>query len=158
MDSTNIAYPRTAANIAIDILIPSTIENNIVLHSLNEAAVGIGEYNEEYGLGGSVTEINNIEYKWTDWSQAPDPSWFDPDRKLSHYHQNLGKEPSTIAFLEEASKRPLHTLWPEYSAEAVLQFFRDGFSTDFTDVVPPYAPDTIYSYNIFDVSAQLHWS
>jgi chitodextrinase len=158
MDSTNYAYPRTAANVAITILIPSTIENNILVHSLNEASVGIGEYDQEYGLGGSVTEINNIEYRWTDWDQVPDPSWFDPDRRLSHYHQNLGKESSTIAFLEEAAKRPLHTLWPEYSAEAVIQFFRDGFSTDFTDVVPPHAPDTIYSYNISDVSARLAWS
>ncbi len=158
MDSTNYVYPRTAANVAITILIPSTIEDNIMTHSLNEGAAGIGKYDEEYGLGGSVTEINNIEYKWSDWSQLPDPAWFDPDRKLGHYHQNLGGEASTVAFLEKAAKRPLRTLWPEYSADAVLQFFRDGFSTDIEDIISPSAPDTVSVFNVSDVSAELAWS
>ena len=157
MDSTNIAYPRTGANVAITILIPSTIENNIVAHSLNEAGTGIGGYDEEYGLGGSVTRINNIEYRWTDWQQIPDPAWFDPDRKIAHYHQNMGKEPSTIAFLEEASKRPLRTWWPEYSADTLIAFFKTGFSTDFTDDIPPQSPDTVFLINITDVSAELEW-
>ena len=157
MDSTNIAYPRTGANVAITILIPSTIENNIVAHSLNEAGTGIGGYNEEYGLGGSVTRINNIEYRWTDWQQIPDPDWFDPDRKIAHYQQIMGEEPSTIAFLEEASKRPLHTWWPEYSADTLIAFFKTGFSTDFTDDIPPQSPDTVFLINITDVSAEIEW-
>jgi chitodextrinase len=158
MDSTNIAYPRTGANVAITILIPSTIANNIITHSLNEGSEGVGEYDEEYGLGGSVTEINNIEYRWGDWTDSPDPAWFDPNRKLVHYNQNLGGEASTIAFLEAAAKRPLRTLWPDYSAEAVIGFFKDGFSTDLVDSVPPSAPDTIEVFNISDVSAELKWS
>jgi chitodextrinase len=158
MDSTNIAYPRTGANVAIVPILPSTIENNVLTHSLNEGASGISEYVDEYGLGGSVTLSNNIEYKWNDWSQIPDPLWFDPDRKLSHYHQNLKKEPSTVAFLEEAVKRPLHTLWPKYSAETLIEFFKTGFRTDMVDVNPPDAPDTIYFNNISDVSAELIWS
>ncbi len=158
MDSTNIAYPRTGANVAIYPTIPCTIEKNIMTHSLNEGASGISEYVDVYGLGGSVTLSNNIEYKWSDWSQVPDLSWFDPDRKLSHYHQNLEKEPSTVAFLEEAAKRPLHTMWPKYSAEAVIEFFKTGFRTDMMDLNPPAAPDTIYLENISDVSAEFSWS
>ncbi len=158
MDSTNSDYPRTAANVAIDILLPSTIENNIVTLSLNEAPVGIGDYRDEYGLGGSVTKVNNIEYKWTDWKQLPDPLWFDPDRKLSHYHENLGESPSTVAFLEEAAKRPLHTLWPAYSSDAVISFFKNGFATDMEDLVPPEAPKTIHVHHISDVSAELDWT
>jgi len=158
MDSTNIAYPRTGANVAITAIIPGTIENNILCHSLNEPAAGIGEYVDEYGLGGSVTEINNIEYNWTSWDQTPDPAWFDPDRRLAHYNQNLGGEPSTEAFLEVAAKRPLRTLWPEYSAEAVIRFFRTGFSTDTADMNPPSAPDTIFVEDLSDVSARLVWS
>ena len=158
MDSTNIAYPRTGANVAVTAIIPGTIENNILCHSLNEPATGIGEYVDEYGLGGSITEINNIEYNWTSWGQTPDPAWFDPDRKLAHYNQNLGGDPSTEAFLEAAAKRPLHTLWPEYAADAVIRFFRTGFSTDTTDIMPPSAPDTISVTGVSDVSAELVWS
>lgn len=129
MDSTNVEYPRTASVRGIgEITIPSVIENNIFSHCLNEAQFGVDHYDDKWGSGGELVQQNNIVYKWTVKSEKPDSAWPDPERKLGDYHQSLGKDATTLAFLLEARKRPLKTWWPDYSAVKVNEFIRDGFT------------------------------
>ena len=148
MDSTNISYPRTAARMGIHpIHIPCIVENNILANSLNRGGNAIREYEDINNIGGSVDFANNIVYKWysrdnSDEGETTDPGWLDPERKVAHYHQSIGKKFSTIEFLLEARKRPLRTWWDKYSAYSVNQYIRDGFSTG-TDNTPPSPPDSI---------------
>ena len=129
MDEKNTDYPRTNATRGIgEIIIPATIENNIFSNCINEAQVGIDNYNDKWGFGGSLKKSNNIIYKWTTKNEKPKPEWPDPERTIGRYHQSLGKEPSTIDFLLEARKRQLKKWCLEYSAHVVNEFFRAGFN------------------------------
>lgn len=135
MDSLNTDYPRTNAVRGIgEITIPSVIENNIFSNCLNEAQFGIDSYNDKWGFGGQVQQKNNIVYKWTNKNDKPNSQWPHPERTIASYHHSLGKEPSTIAFLLEARKRPLKTWWNDYSAHAVNEYFRAGFGLPSTDI------------------------
>ena len=128
MDSTNTAYPRTASVRGIgDITIPSVVEDNILSNCINVAQFAIDMYNNKWGFGGEMVQRNNIAYKWVKKNDKPNPAWPNPNRTISDYHKSIGKEASTTAFLLEARERPLKTWWPEYSADNVNQFIREGF-------------------------------
>ena len=135
MDSLNTDYPRTASIRGIgEITIPSVIENNIFSNCVNEAQFGIDDYDDKWGFGGEVKLKDNIVYKWTNKTDKPDSGWPYPDRTIAGYHSTLGGEPSTIAFLLEARKRPLKTWWPNYSAHVVNNYFRAGFNLPYVNV------------------------
>ncbi len=158
MDSLNSEYPRTAAVWGIaSIHLPSVIENNIFAHALNPAKIVIDDYDRKWELGGELIKNDNIDYKWTTKTQEPQSDWFDPERQIKHYHQSLGKEPTTQAFLHEARKRPLKTLWPEYSAYDVNDYIRTGFS-DINDETPPQAPENLELLYKTDVVISIEWS
>ena len=141
MDSLNTKNPRTDAVRGIgEITIPSVIESNIFSNCINKAQFGIDRYNDKWGFGGSLEQKNNIVYKWTNKSDKPNPEWPNPDITIADYHKSIGGEPSTIAFLLEARKRPLNTLWPQYEARTVNDFFRDGFNLP--EAKPESAPAT----------------
>ena len=129
MDSTNTEFPRTNAVRGIgEIKIPSIVENNIFSNCLNEADFGIDKYDDKWGFGGQLVSKNNIIYKWTNRSDKPKPEWPHPERTIGSYNASIGGKLSTIAFLREARKRPLKTWWPKYSADAVNEYFREGFN------------------------------
>ena len=59
-----------------------------------------------------------------------------PDATLAGYHTSIGGAASTTAFFDEALMQAKFQYRPEYSAAAVIAYFRDAFSTDvlvFTD-------------------------
>jgi hypothetical protein len=74
----------------------------------------------------------NIVWDWKSMSgrelqESPGP-FKDPDRTLASYNGSLGGEESFEAFATEI-RRQSKTNWrKEYSAEAVIEYFRDGFS------------------------------
>lgn len=159
MDSTNSSWPRTAAVWGIaTIAIPCRVNNNIIAHSLNDGGNAISSYNDINGLGGSVEKIGNVIFKFhaNTSNETVDPGWLDPERKIGHYHRKLGGEVDTKAFLLAARKRPLKTLWPEYSAEVVNNFIRDGFS-EMEDVNPPANTASLLIDPITDASVVLSW-
>ncbi len=135
MDSLNTDFPRTASVRGIgEITVPSVIENNIFSNCLNEAQFGIDEYNDKWKAGGRLQQKNNIVYKWTNRDDKPKPEWPNPDRTVAKYHQSIGGEPAAVAFLIEAAKRPVKTWRPEYSAQAVNEYFRKGFNLTATEI------------------------
>jgi len=160
MDSTNSDYPRTSAIWGIaPIYIPCRINNNILAHSLQKGGVAIDTYTDINFIGGGIEKEGNIIYKYytSSTNETVDPGWLDPDREIGHYHQSLGKKATTEAFLMEARKRPLKTLWPDYSAQAVNNYIKNGFSIT-EDVTPPQSPETVLSGIITDASAEIFWT
>lgn len=129
MDSTNTEYPRTNAVRGIgEIKIPSVVKNNIFSNCLNEAIFAIDDYEDKWGFGGQLVAKDNVVYKWTNKNDKPKPEWPHPERTIASYNASIGGEPSTLAFLLEARKRPLKTWWLKYSAAAVNNYFREGFN------------------------------
>lgn len=163
MDSTNTGYPRTSAKYGINTIhIPCIVHNNIMAHSLNKGGEPLGGYEDINQLSGSVDYVNNIIYKWFTYNnshtrETENPGWFDPDRQIKHYHEKLGKEASTIAFLNEARKRPVNIWWTEYSAYAVNQYIREGFKTGKTDDTPPTTPQNIQKIYTTDATIEIQW-
>lgn len=140
--------------------LPSVVENNIFAHALNTETnvISVGNYDDRHNLGGALVERGNINYRWFDKTEAPDPEWFDPNRQLRDYSRRLGLQASAEAFLLAARERALRT-WPEeYSAYAVNDYIRTGFATDLEDRVPPPAPDTAFVKNITGETAVVGWS
>lgn len=152
MDSTNAEWPRTGARFGLDIKLPGLVENNIISHSINKDGQAITEPN-------IATYKNNIIYNFyrSDSENTQNPSWTDPDRMLKHYHQTIGKEASTLSFLQEARKRPLRTWWPEYEAKTVNEFLRKGFMT-IPDTIPPSSPDSANVILESDKAIGLQWN
>ncbi|MGM0567684.1 MAG: hypothetical protein ACQESB_00535, partial [Elusimicrobiota bacterium] len=52
----------------------------------------------------------------------------DPTRDLASYHQYIGGEASAEAFIEEAKKQDRHNWRYEYTAMAVNEYIREGFT------------------------------
>lgn len=152
MDSTNAEWPRTGARFGLDIKLPGLVENNIISHSINKDGKAITEPN-------IATYINNIIYNFyrSDSDNTQNPGWIDPDRMIKHYHQSIGKEASTISFLQEARKRPLRTWWPEYEAKTVNEYLRKGFST-VPDTISPSSPDSANVMLQSDKAIGLEWT
>ena len=140
--------------------LPAVVEDNIFAHALNTNGnvVAVGDYDDRHNLGGELVERGNIDYRWFSKSEAPDPTWFDPNRQLSDYSRRLGLAPTTEAFLLAARERPLKT-WPEeYTAYAVNNYIRTGFATDLEDLVAPPAPETASVRDVTGETAVLEWT
>ena len=152
MDSTNVEWPRTPARYGMDIQLPGLVENNIISHSLNINGDAIKN-------PGIATYENNIIYKFysTESKNTQNPGWTDPDRKIKHYHQSIGKEASTISLLHEARKRPLRTWWTEYEAKTINAYLKKGFSTK-EDTIAPSFPDSAYVKLNGDKAMGLEWT
>ncbi len=56
-------------------------------------------------------------------------NWFDPNRTAGSYNLTLGGPPSFDAFIAEARKQSRTNWRPEYTADAVNNYVRAGFST-----------------------------
>lgn len=76
---------------------------------------------------------NNLVWDWKSvadgyMEQSPGP-FKDPNRTLASYHASLGREGSFEAFAKEARKRSKTHFLPAYSAERIIRYFREGFSS-----------------------------
>ena len=140
--------------------LPSVVENNIFAHALNTETnvIAVGDYDDVHDLGGELVKRDNIDYRWFSKTEAPDPSWFDPNRQLGDYSRRLGLAPTTEAFLLAARQRPLQT-WPEeLTAYAANAYIRAGFATDGEDAVAPPAPDTAFVRQVTGETALVSWT
>lgn len=74
---------------------------------------------------------SNIVWDWKstvprDLKESPGP-FKDPDRTLASYNASLGGEESFDAFSEQVRKQSKTNWRPEFTAEAVIAYFREGF-------------------------------
>ncbi len=126
------------------------VKDNIVANRIDNGT------NSGMNIEDGITVTDNIVYKWNSSENMNDPDWLDPDVSLGSYHASLGKEGTTEAFLREARKRPIKTWWPEYSAAAVNDYIREGFSYD-TDTIVPHAPRELQAEIVLDTMAKINW-
>lgn len=84
--------------------------------------------NSWFSIQGSSLSFSN----WTE--QASDTGsiaellpYSDPNRTVESYHESLGGLATIDSFIEEAQKQSKFNWLPEYSAQAVNAYIRDGF-------------------------------
>lgn len=58
--------------------------------------------------------------------------YLDPGRTIETYSASLGHEPTLEAFIEEVKKQSKFNWHPEYTAEAVNSYIREGFTTKYS--------------------------
>lgn len=100
------------------------VENNIVANRLSGSQV-----NAFPNDNGAVTDyVNNIVYDWDPNRNMNNASWVNPERSVGSYHGTLGKTATFNAFITEARNRPIRTWNNSYTADAVNDYIREGFS------------------------------
>jgi len=129
MNTTDSNWPRTTAvwGLPLEELGEGDVQvkNNIVAHRKDDGS------NVSIGKSDLVTYENNIVYKWYTGSgieETENPGWHDPERDVASYHATLGGEPSLEGFLEVVRDRPLGTWNESYTAGAVNDYIREGFT------------------------------
>lgn len=131
MNTSDSSWPRTTAvwGLPLEELGEGDVQvkNNIVAHRKDDGS------NLSIGKSDLVKYENNIVYKWHTGSgleNTENPGWKDPERTVATYHNTLGGDASLEGFLEVVRNRPLGAWNESYTAAAVNDYIREGFTVN----------------------------
>lgn len=102
----------------------ATVEGNIVAHVMSEA-------NNRFGIRESInaTYIGNVVYKWESGTDDP-KNYFEPERSVEEYDLIVGGVGTFDSFAQKIRAQSRLNWNPDYSAEQLRKFFKDGFSEE----------------------------
>jgi len=123
-----------ALNATPDTLPPTTplFRNNIMAHSPGEPENGATNPEDLIPLYQGLVQRDNIVYKWGNTPSDPGP-FVDPERSIETYMASLGYQETTMeAFLDKARELRRYYWEREFTAEAVVEYFQEGFALSST--------------------------
>jgi hypothetical protein len=112
----------------------------------NIVTTNLGHMPRSISLGtAEVDFVNNIVWNWPAGGAGlipPDPGPFmDPDRTVASYNASIGGVGTFEAFAAEVRKQSKDNWRQEYTAPAIIAYFREGFTRPSGgDDVPPARP------------------
>tara|TARA_R110002072_G_scaffold298960_1_gene473698 strand:+ start:10234 stop:12573 length:2340 start_codon:yes stop_codon:yes gene_type:complete len=118
-----VQNPNSKSKLLLDDVINGVTRKDCIYYSNNLNKDELFKFDEVYhGVEGAMAHPSMVDCRYAE------VVFSDPTRSIKTYMASLGLEPSAEAFAAECGKQNIINWRPEFTAQAVNQYLREGFT------------------------------